>query len=358
MNLKIAVIPGDGVGPEMMEATLCVLGKVVEQYGHRLDLQLVCASGEAIEAYGTPIPEESLKICKSAQAVLLGNTGLKKYYHNPLDRRPEYMLMTLRRELNVTTNIRPVRLYPELIAMSPLKEEIISKGMDILFVRDIVGGILNSKKISKTGNHGQEAYEWEYYNENIVRDTVSHGFEFAKQRRRKVTSLDKANVLASSQLWDQIVREVWKEHPDISMEHYYIDNAAMKLIENPSEFDVIVTTNVFGDIIADEGTQLTGSAKLYASAEIAKDGRGIYTPNQLHDPDETIVGKDIINPVGMIAAAALMLRYSFGLEAEAAAVEQAIASALALGCRTRDIAMGEEWMGTHEMGESIAALIR
>lgn len=354
MELKVGVINGDGVGPEMMAPAVLVLKAISKKYGHSLELVPIIASGEAIEAFGDPMPEDSLEKCVSCQAVLLGNTGLKKYHDRPLRERPEYALMSLRRGMAVSTNIRPVKLYPELSAFSPLKEGIVSKGLDFVFVRDILGGILTSDKITADGAFGREAFEYEYYNETIIWTTAKIAFDIASKRDKRIASLDKSNVLESSRLWRSIVNEISLEYNDVELSHTYIDTAAMKIVTNPEEFDVIVTSNLFGDIIADEGTALTGTPYLFGSAELGKQGKGIYTPNQLHHPDESIIGKQVVNPIGMIAAVALMFRFSFGLEQEAQEIESALTEIIRKGYRTSDIAVeGENWLTTLEIGEKI-----
>ena len=355
MEINIAVIPGDGIGPEITEATEQVLKRVCEIYGHVLNITHVKACSSSIEETGEPLPKESLKKCLQADAVLLGNTGLEKYKNEPLTKRPEYALLKLRKELGVTTNLRPVRLYPALMELSPLNKNALSGGLDYLFVRDIAGGVLCSEQVKGKGVHGPEAYEYEYYNQKIVEDTARFAFELAKGRRNKVVSLDKANVLGSSRLWRKTVTEIGKEYPEMELSHEYIDSAALKLIRRPWEYDVILTANLFGDIISDEGTGLTGTAGLFGSAELSVSGKGLYTPNQLHYPDESVIGKDMVNPIGMIAAAAQMLRLSFGLEAEAGAIEEAIRQVLAANIATADIwHKGKILVGTKEMGKRIA----
>ena len=342
MKLEAAVIQGDGVGPEMMEEAVRVLQAVCRRFGHHLKLYPVLACSQAIEAGKEP-------------AVLFGNSGLKKYQDWPLDKRPEGALMILRKVLQVSTNIRPVRMYPSLKCFSPLKAERLEQGMDVAFVRDIAGGVFCSAKVQGNGDGGREAYEYEYYNETIVRKTAYTAFKLAKSRKNKVTNLDKSNVLGSSRLWRQTVQQVSEVFPDVELEHLYIDNAAMELIRNPGRFDVFVTSNLFGDIISDEGTELTGTPYLYPSAELSNTEQGIYTPNQLHYPDESVIGKDMVNPIGMIAAAARMLRLSFGLEAEAGAIEEAIRQVLAANIATADIwHKGKILVGTKEMGKRIA----
>ena len=337
MKLEAAVIQGDGVGPEMMEEAVRVLQAVCRRFGHHLKLYPVLACSQAIEAGKEPLPQESLKICTQVPAVLFGNSGLKKYQDWPLDKRPEGALMILRKVLQVSTNIRPVRMYPSLKCFSPLKAERLEQGMDVAFVRDIAGGVFCSAKVQGNGDGGREAYEYEYYNETIVRKTAYTAFKLAKSRKNKVTNLDKSNVLGSSRLWRQTVQQVSEDFPDVELEHLYIDNAAMELIRNPGRFDVFVTSNLFGDIISDEGTELTGTPYLYPSAELSNTEQGIYTPNQLHYPDESVIGKQKVSPIGMIMAAALMLRCSFGLEKEAKTVENAIEKVLEAKISTEDM---------------------
>lgn len=354
MKLEVAVIKGDGVGPEMMDQATAILEEICRIYGHGLELISVPACSLTIEFGYSPLPEESLKRCQSVPAVLFGNTGLRKYRNLPLEKRPEAALMLLRKGMKVTTNIRPVRCYPELSCFSPLKDRILERGVDLVFVRDIVGGILCSEKMKRTGVYGQEAYEYEYYNEKIVTDTARIAFRLAEERRKIVASLDKSNVLESSRLWRNTVQKVSQDYPGICLQHDYIDHAAMCIMEAPHQYDVLVTSNVFGDIIADEGTQMTGTPYLYASAEVNREGQGIYTPNQLHHPDETLIGKNRVNPVGMIAAAALMLRYTFGLEEEAVCVEESIRRVISKGYGTEDIWLdGRQLVPTDEMGKAI-----
>ena len=337
MEINIAVIQGDGIGPEITAAAEQVLMRVCEIYGHLLNITHVKACSASIEETGEPLPEESLKICLQADAVLLGNTGLEKYKNEPLTKRPEYALLKLRKELGVTTNLRPVRLYPALAELSPLNKNALSGGLDYLFVRDIAGGVLCSEQVKGKGVHGPEAYEYEYYNQKIVEDTARFAFKLAKGRRKKVVSLDKANVLGSSRLWRKTVTEIGKEYPKVELTHEYIDSAALKLIRRPWEYDVILTANLFGDIISDEGTGLTGTAGLFGSAELSVSGKGLYTPNQLHYPDESVIGQQKVSPIGMIMAVALMLRCSFGLEEEAKAVERAVEKVLAENITTEDM---------------------
>ncbi len=359
MEMNIAVIPGDGIGPEITTAAIIVLEAIAEKYGHVLNLQYVKACSQSVEESGEPLPKEALETCLQADAVLLGNTGLEKYKNLPLSKRPEYALLKLRKELKVTTNIRPVHVYPELKLLSPLNQNALSKGLDYLFVRDIAGGVLCSDQVKGEGENGPEAYEYEYYNQKIVEETAGFAFELAKARKGKVVSLDKANVLGSSRLWRKTVTEIGKEYPEVELTHEYIDSAALKLIRMPWYYDVILTSNFFGDIISDEGTGLTGTAGLFGSAELAASGKGLYTPNQLHYPDESVIGQQKVSPVGMIMALALMLRCTFHLEQEAAAIEKAVEKVLEQKFITEDMYYkGAKKVKTQEFGFNVACIMK
>lgn len=359
MEMNIAVISGDGIGPEITTAAITVLEAIAEKYGHMLNLQYVKACSQSVEESGEPLPKEALETCLQADAVLLGNTGLEKYKNLPLSKRPEYALLKLRKELKVTTNIRPVHVYPELKLLSPLNQNALSKGLDYLFVRDIAGGVLCSDQVKGEGENGPEAYEYEYYNQKIVEETAGFAFELAKARKGKVVSLDKANVLGSSRLWRKTVTEIGKEYPEVELTHEYIDSAALKLIRMPWYYDVILTSNLFGDIISDEGTGLTGTAGLFGSAELAASGKGLYTPNQLHYPDESVIGQQKVSPVGMIMALALMLQCTFHLEQEAAAIEKAVEKVLEQKFITEDMYYkGAKKIKTQEFGFNVARTIK
>lgn len=358
-RLNIAVIAGDGVGPEMMEPAIKVLETVSCLGSHELELSVVPACGQTIDSCGDPLPETSLNRCRQAKAVLFGNSGLEKYKDYPLEKRPEYALLKLRRELGVTANIRPVHIYPELAALSPLKERQLERGVDIVFVRDIVGGVLCSQKYRSKGAGGLEAYEREYYNEKIVLDTARIAFRLAKQRGGKLVSLDKANVLESSRLWRDMMARTAADFPQVRLEHCFIDTAAMRLLDCPWEFDTVAASNLFGDIIADEGTQLTGTPRLFASAEISAAGPAVYTPNQLHEADESLVGRDQVNPIGMIQAAGLMLDMTFGLRTEAEVLTKAIKQVIAAGYSTGDLMCpGRILTGTRQMGQLVAEALK
>ena len=359
MEMNIAVIPGDGIGPEITTAAIIVLEAIAEKYGHVLNLQYVKACSQSVEESGEPLPKEALETCLQADAVLLGNTGLEKYKNLPLSKRPEYALLKLRKELKVTTNIRPVHVYPELKLLSPLNQNALSKGLDYLFVRDIAGGVLCSDQVKGEGENGPEAYEYEYYNQKIVEETAGFAFELAKARKGKVVSLDKANVLGSSRLWRKTVTEIGKEYPEVELTHEYIDSAALKLIRMPWYYDVILTSNLFGDIISDEGTGLTGTAGLFGSAELAASGKGLYTPNQLQYPDESVIGQQKVSAVGMSMALALMLRCTFHLEQEAAAIEKAVEKVLEQKFITEDMYYkGAKKVKTQEFGFNVARIMK
>lgn len=358
MEMNIAVIPGDGIGPEITTAAIIVLEAIAEKYGHMLNLHYVKACSQSVEKSGEPLPAEALETCLQADAVLLGNTGLEKYKNLPLSKRPEYALLKLRKELKVTTNIRPVHVYPELKPLSPLNQKALSKGLDYLFVRDIAGGVLCSDQVKGEGENGPEAYEYEYYNQKIVEETAGLAFELAKARKGKVVSLDKANVLGSSRLWRKTVTEIGKEHPDVELSHEYIDSAALKLIRMPWYYDVILTSNLFGDIISDEGTGLTGTAGLFGSAELSASGKGLYTPNQLHYLDESVIGQQKVSPAGMIMAVALMLQCTFHLEQEAVAIEKAVEKVLEQKFITEDMYYnGAPKITTQKFGVNVARTI-
>lgn len=354
MKYNIALIKGDGIGPEVVDEAVKVLKRVEEISDINFEFTEVLAVGKAIDEVGTPLPKESLEICKNSDAVIVGNIGGKKWRNNPLDQKPEKAILILRKELNAAVNLRPIFLNKNLADFSPLKKEIIGKGMDTLVVRDIVGGMICSEKEVGTGKFGREAADKEYYNEEIIRNVTKQGFEAAMQRGKKLASLDKANALASSMLWREVVNEVAKDYLEVDVQHYFIDNAAMEVLKEPSKFDVIIASNMFGDIIADEISQITGAAGILGSAELSYEGKGIFTPNQLHNEDESIIGKDMANPIGMILSSALMLRYSFGLDKEAKLIEDAVNKVIEEGYVTSDLFIeGKNLVGTKEMGNLI-----
>ena len=351
MQKKITVIPGDGIGTEVVEQALRVLDKIATVYGHRFERQKALAGGAALDATGVPLPAETLEKCKASDAVLLGALGGPKWDNNPPGKKPENGLLGLRAGLGLYANLRPARIYPALANASTLKREVI-EGVDLLIVRELTGGIYFGKPrgISKEGEE-EVGINTEVYRTSEIRRIAKVGFEAARKRRHKLTSVDKANVLESSQLWRRVVIEVGKDFPDVELSHLYVDNCAMQLIANPKQFDVVVTSNLFGDILSDEAAMLTGSIGMLPSASLGG-SIGMYEPVHGSAPD--IAGKDIANPIATIASLAMMLKYSFGLQKESDAVEQAIVSVLQAGYRTADLKEERKTtVGTKQIGELI-----
>ena len=357
MNYKIAVIPGDGIGPEVIAQTTRVLDEVGKKYGHTFDFTEVLAGGCAIDAVGECLPKETVDICRQSDAVLLGAVGGPKWDDMPGKERPEMALLGLRGQLGLFANLRPAMLFEELADACPLKPELVSGGLDIVVVRELTGGIYFGEKGIMETEKGTAAYDVEEYSEMEVRRIAKVAFDMAMKRGRKVTSVDKANVLESSRLWRRVVTEVAADYPEVELNHFYVDNAAMQLVRGPKQFDVIVTSNIFGDILSDEASQVTGSIGMLPSASLATGNFGMYEPVHGSAPD--IAGQDIANPMATILSAAMMLRYSFGLLEEADAIEAAVKKVLADGYRTADIAKdGEDVIGTAKCGELIVAAIQ
>ena len=356
MNYKLAVIPGDGIGPAVVEQTLLVLDKVGEKFGHTFQYHKVLAGGCAIDATGGCLPQETIDVCKASDAVLLGAVGGWKWDTLPGDQRPERALLGLRKALGLFANLRPALLFEQLADASPLKPEILAGGLDIVVVRELTGGIYFGEKGVKDTDLGPAAYDIEQYAEEEVRRIAKVAFDMAMKRSKHVTSVDKANVLESSRLWRRVVTEVAKDYPEVTLDHLYVDNAAMQLVRNPRQFDVIVTSNIFGDILSDEASQITGSIGMLPSASLAQGNFGMYEPVHGSAPD--IAGQDKANPMATILSAAMMLRYTFGLGQEADAIENAVKSVLDQGYRTPDLFAGEGTLvGTAEMGRRIAEAI-
>ena len=356
MNYKLAVIPGDGIGPDVVEQTLLVLDKVGEKFGHIFQYHKVLAGGCAIDATGGCLPQETIDVCKASDAVLLGAVGGWKWDTLPGDQRPERALLGLRKALGLFANLRPALLFEQLADASPLKPEILAGGLDIVVVRELTGGIYFGEKGVKDTDLGPAAYDIEQYAEEEVRRIAKVAFDMAMKRSKHVTSVDKANVLESSRLWRRVVTEVAKDYPEVTLDHLYVDNAAMQLVRNPRQFDVIVTSNIFGDILSDEASQITGSIGMLPSASLAQGNFGMYEPVHGSAPD--IAGQDKANPMATILSAAMMLRYTFGLGQEADAIENAVKSVLDQGYRTPDLFAGEGTLvGTAEMGRRIAEAI-
>ena len=356
MNYKLAVIPGDGIGPDVVEQTLLVLDKVGEKFGHTFQYHKVLAGGCAIDVTGGCLPQETIDVCKASDAVLLGAVGGWKWDTLPGDQRPERALLGLRKALGLFANLRPALLFEQLADASPLKPEILAGGLDIVVVRELTGGIYFGEKGVKDTDLGPAAYDIEQYAEEEVRRIAKVAFDMAMKRSKHVTSVDKANVLESSRLWRRVVTEVAKDYPEVTLDHLYVDNAAMQLVRNPRQFDVIVTSNIFGDILSDEASQITGSIGMLPSASLAQGNFGMYEPVHGSAPD--IAGQDKANPMATILSAAMMLRYTFGLGQEADAIENAVKSVLDQGYRTPDLFAGEGTLvGTAEMGRRIAEAI-
>lgn len=356
MNYQIAVIPGDGIGPDVVEQTLNVMDKVGEKFGHTFNYTKVLAGGCAIDATGACLPQETIDICKASDAVLLGAVGGWKWDNLPGDQRPERALLGLRKALGLFANLRPALLFEQLADASPLKPEILAGGLDIVVVRELTGGIYFGEKGHRDTDLGPAAYDIEQYAEGEVRRIAKVAFDMAMKRNKHVTSVDKANVLESSRLWRRVVAEVAQDYPEVTLDNLYVDNAAMQLVRNPRQFDVIVTSNIFGDILSDEASQITGSIGMLPSASLAEGNFGMYEPVHGSAPD--IAGQNKANPMATILSAAMMLRYTFGLGAEADAIENAVKSVLDQGYRTPDLYAGQgTQVGTAQMGGLIAAAI-
>lgn len=358
MKYKIAVIPGDGIGPEVVEAALGVLNEIGELYQHNFEYQEVMVGGCAYDQEGTPLPEASLTACQNSDAVLLGAVGGERWDSLPGHLRPEAALLGLRKSLGLYANIRPVVLHQTLAAASPLKDSIIQGGVDLCVVRELTGGIYFGERGYK--NHqekGEVAYDTEAYSVKEVERIGRRAFEMALKRNKRVTSVDKANVLESSRLWRKTIVELAKEYPEVTLDHMYVDNGAMQLVRNPKQFDVIVTTNMFGDILSDEASMITGSIGMLPSASLGTGNFGMYEP--IHGSAPDIAGQNKANPLATILSTAMMLRLSFNLEAEAAAIEGAVTRVLEKGYRTGDIFSEDNTLvGTREMGELVTAALK
>lgn len=356
MNYKVTLIPGDGIGPDVVAQAVRVLEKVGARFGHSFTFQTALAGGCAIDACGTPLPEETMVACKGSDAVLLGAVGGPKWDTLPGDMRPEKALLGLRGGLSLFANLRPALLYPELAAACPLRPELIAGGLDLLVVRELTGGLYFGAKGHTQTATGESAYDTMIYSDFEVERVARQAFEAAMVRSRHLTSVDKANILESSRLWRRTVERVAADYPDVTLDHLYVDNAAMQLVVRPKQFDVILAENTFGDILSDIASVITGSIGMLPSASLAHGSFGLYEPVHGSAPD--IAGRDLANPIATILSAAMMLRHSFALEAEAAAVEAAVKQVLAAGLRTGDImSPGMTKVGTTEMGRRIAEAI-
>ena len=352
MNFKIAVIKGDGVGPEIINEGIKVLNKIEKKYNHKFELTEVFAGGCAIDKENTPLPERTLEECKKSDAVLLGAVGGPKWDNIDPSIRPEKGLLGLRSGLNLFVNLRPATMYESIKESSPLRSDIVEKGVDFVVVRELTGGIYFGERKTEVINNVEVAYDVEKYDENEIRRIGKKAFETARIRNKKLTCVDKANVLDSSKLWRKVMIELSEDYKDVELNFMYVDNAAMQLIKNPSQFDVIVTNNIFGDIISDEASIITGSIGMLPSASLREDKFGLYEP--IHGSAPDIAGKNIVNPIATILSVAMMLRYSFNLEREAKNIEDAVTKVLNKGYRTADIYNKKGTIvGTKEMGDLI-----
>ena len=361
MEYRIATISGDGIGPEIVREAKKVLDKVGQKYGHNFNYEEVLMGGISIDTYGVPLTDEALETAKKSDAVLLGavggNVGNSRWYDVAPNLRPEAGLLAIRKGLNLFANIRPAYLYNDLAGACPLKQEIIGDGFDMVIVRELTGGLYFGERHTETVNGVEQATDTLVYSEKEIRRVAIKAFEIAMKRKKKVTSVDKANVLDSSRLWRKVVAEVAKDYPEVTRENMLVDNCAMQLVMNPRQFDVILTENMFGDILSDEASMITGSIGMLSSASLNESKFGLYEPSHGSAPD--IAGKDIANPIATILSAAMMLRYSFDLDKEAKAIEDAVQQVLTEGYRTVDImADGCKQVGTVEMGRLICERIR
>ena len=362
MEKNIALIPGDGIGPDVVAEAVNVLDAVAKKYGHKWNYTKVTAGGEAIDKWGNPLPQDQLDICLKSDATLLGAVGGPKWDDVAPEIRPEKALLGLRGGMKVYANLRPAVMFKQLKDACPLKDEIVGDGLDILIVRELISGIYFGER--GTAADGKSAWDTEKYTWEEIERIVRMGFEFAKKRQKHLTVIDKANILNSSRLWRKVAETVHEEYKDVTLDFLYIDNAAMQLVRNPRQFDVIATSNMFGDILSDEASQITGSIGMLASASLGASGPGLYEP--IHGSAPDIAGKDLANPLATILSAAMLLRYSFGLEKEAKSIEDAVQAVLDAGWRTGDIAGDKrdalkaegKLVGTKKMGALVVEQLK
>ena len=361
MDCKITLIPGDGIGPEIVTEAMKVLDRTAEVYGHECVYTQLLMGGASIDVHGVPLTDETISKAKLCDAVLMGSIGgdtrTSPWYQLEPSKRPEAGLLKIRKELNLFANLRPAVLYEELKEACPLKEEIIKDGFDLMIMRELTGGLYFGERSTRDIDGVMTACDTLTYNEEEIRRIAKRGFDIAAKRRKKVTSVDKANVLDSSRLWRSVVEEVAKEYPEVTLEHMLVDNCAMQLVKDPAQFDVILTENMFGDILSDEASMVTGSIGMLSSASLNETKFGLYEPSGGSAPD--IAGKGIANPIATILSAAMMLRFTFDLDREADAIEEAVQRVLRDGYRTIDImSEGSIQINTREMGDRICAYIQ
>ncbi len=351
MNYNIALLRGDGIGPEIVDSAVRVLSAVGEKYGHSFNFTPYDIGGVAIDKHGIPLPEETVAGCLASDSVLLGAVGGPKWDTLPGNLRPEKALLGIRAAMELFTNLRPAKLYPALKDDCPLRADVVKDGFDMVIVRELTGGIYFGERGMRQGKYGEEAYDTESYSRMEIERIVKVAFETARKRRKKLISIDKANVLDTSRLWRKIVHEMAAEYPDVECSDMLVDNAAMQLVRNPAQFDVVVTTNMFGDIISDEASQITGSIGMLPSASLGKGTRGLYEP--IHGSAPDIAGQNKANPIATILSGAMMLLYSFGLSEESDAIVSAVDKVLEAGWRTADLAHGGECLSTVEITDKI-----
>ena len=352
MTKRIALIPGDGIGPEIVAQAKAVLDRVAEIFGHEFTYTEVSMGGNAIDRCGDPLPQEMLDKCLASDSVLLGAVGGPKWNGVPGPQRPEKGLLRLRAGMGVYSNNRPAKIWPQLASASPLKPEIVEGGIDFLIVRELIGGIYFGKHETVTENGEPVAIDELRYTESEIRRIGRIGFETAQKRNHRLCSVEKSNVLDSSRLWKKVMHQLAAEYPDVELSDMLVDNCAMQIVKDPSQFDVIVTENMFGDILSDEASMITGSIGMIPSSSLGDGTRGLYEP--IHGSAPDIAGKDIANPIGTILAAAMMLRYSFDMAAEADCIESAVSAVLEAGYRTGDIfSPGCTQVGCREMGRLV-----
>lgn len=360
MEIKIGVIKGDGIGPEVVDEAMKVLDKAGEKYGFRCSYEQLLMGGASIDVHGVPLTDETIVRAKANDAILMGSIGgdakTSPWYQLEPGKRPEAGLLRLRKELGLFANLRPAVLYEELADACPLKDSITNGGFDLMIMRELTGGLYFGERKTEEEDGVLTAYDSLTYNENEIRRIAVRGFDIARKRRKKVTSVDKANVLDSSRLWRKVVEEVAKGYPEVTLEHMLVDNCAMQLVKNPKQFDVILTENMFGDILSDEASMVTGSIGMLASASLNETKFGLYEPSGGSAPD--IAGKGIANPIATILSAAMMLRFSFDMDEAADAIENAVSQVLKDGYRTGDIMSdGCQKVGTAQMGDLICERI-
>ena len=351
MNYNIALLKGDGIGPEIVDSAVRVLEAIGKKYNHTFNFTPYLIGGCAIDATGEPLPKETVEGCLASDSVLLGAVGGPKWDTLPGNMRPEKALLGIRAAMGLFTNLRPAKLYPALKDECPLRADIVENGFDIMIVRELTGGIYFGERGMREGKYGEEAYDTECYSRMEIERICKVAYETAMKRRKKLISIDKANVLDSSRLWRKIVHEMSSDYPEVELSDMLVDNAAMQLVRNPAQFDVVVTTNMFGDILSDEASQITGSIGMLPSASLGDNTRGLYEP--IHGSAPDIAGQNKANPIATILSGAMMLLYSFNLKAESDNIIEAVDKVLNAGYRTADLAHGKESLSTTEITDKI-----